>query len=225
MSSIHLKSKTGFTLLEIMIALFIMGMVVTIVFGAYASTFRVIEGTLDQADAYQMARITLSRIQEDLECSMISKDPDVSFGFVGNNEQMDGREADTLSFLSSKHLVLDDDDHYAGNTRISFYVMNNEEEAEGLILYRSDTPTTESPPDEKTGGLILCEKLHALSLAYYDADSEELETWDSLDGEQKDKLPAMVTIRLEFLDQINPEEPIIFMTAVAIPMAKTEYGK
>ena len=221
----HLKKNAGFTLLEILIALSIMSMVITIVFGAYASTFRIIEGAQDQSDAYQMARITLSRIQEDLECSVISKDSDVSFGFMGNNEQMDGREADTLSFLSSKHLVLDDDDHYAGNTRISFYVMKNEEEEKGLVLYRSDTPTTESPPDEKTGGLILCEKLHAFSLAYFDADGEELETWDSQDGEQKDKLPAMVTIRLDFLDQVNPEEPITFMTAVALPMAKTDDGK
>jgi prepilin-type N-terminal cleavage/methylation domain-containing protein len=217
------KNIGGFTLLEILIALSILATVIAIVFGSYTQTFRNIEGAESQAEIYQMARIALERIKEDLECSLISEDGSTSDGFSGKDDKIDDRDADTLYFLSKKHLSLDDEDGYSGSARIAFYILEDDEE-EGFVLYRSDTLKYEEIPEEKAGGLILCEGLHSVNFTYYNSDGDEYESWDSSGGEFKDRLPAMVSIQLEFVIKSRPDEPLKFVTSIALPMAKDKYG-
>ena len=57
----------GFTLFEILIAMFIFGVVVSTIFTSYTGTFKIIEETESQADIYAMARVAMARLQEDLE--------------------------------------------------------------------------------------------------------------------------------------------------------------
>ncbi len=224
-----MKSVPGFTLLEILIALFIVAIVVSIIFGAYSSTFRVIEVAQTQADVYQMARIAMQRIQEDLECSKLSPVEGIGLDFVGKNGTLDDRDADSLSFLSSKHLALDFGDNYKGTARISFYLLEGQgddgDEAgdNGFSLFRSDSPSSEDPPADDTGGDILCDHLYSVNFLYYDADGREYEEWDSSDGIFKDTLPSMVRIELAFFDESNPDEPLKFLTNVAVPMARSEW--
>lgn len=227
------KRISGFTLLEILVAMFILGIVLSTIFTIFTGTIKNITYAESQADIYQMARVALERIQEDLECSLILKE-DETLGdegdspgpgiFSGKNETVDDRDADSLSFLSSKHLSMDHEDNDPGLAIITFYVKENDEE-EGLDLYRTDVSEREQAPEEKTGGLILCEGLHSVNLMYYDSNGDEYESWDSSEGEFKDRLPAMVSIQLKFLDESNPEEPLKFGTAIALPMARDEYGE
>jgi len=224
---------SGFTLLEILIAMFILGIVLSTIFTIFTGTIKNITYAESQADIYQMARVALQRMQEDLECSLILKE-DETLGeeenrstpgrFSGKNETIDDKDADTLSFLSSRHLSMDDEDNNPGRARITFYVKENDDE-EGLDLYRIDVSEREQAPEEKTGGLILCEGLHSVNLMYYNSDGDEYESWDSSEGEFKDKLPAMVSIQLKFLDETNLEEPLQFETSIALPMARDEYGE
>ncbi len=60
-------SRKGFTLLEILIAMFIFGVVLTTIFTSYTGTFRIIDETESQTDIYAMARTVMIRMQEDLE--------------------------------------------------------------------------------------------------------------------------------------------------------------
>ncbi|MBW1828157.1 MAG: type II secretion system protein [Deltaproteobacteria bacterium] len=229
----HTIRVSGFTLLEILIAMFILGIVLSTIFTIFTGTIKNITYAESQADIYQMARVALQRIQEDLECSLIlkedetlgdEKDSSIPGSFAGKNETIDDKDADTLSFHSSKHLSMDDEDKDPGLARITFYVKENEDE-EGLDLYRTDVSEREQAPEEKTGGLILCEGLHSVNLMYYNSNGDEYESWDSSEEEFKDKLPAMVSIQLKFLDESNPEEPLKFGTSIALPMARDEYGE
>ena len=52
--------------------------------------------------------------------------------------------------------------------------------------------------------------------------ANEYESWDSSEEEFKDKLPAMVSIQLKFMDESNPEEPLKFGISIALPMAGDE---
>ena len=66
-----IKSKNttnpkGFTLLEVLIAMSIFAVVLSMLYTVYTGTFRNIEETESQADLYQMARIVLERMTEDL---------------------------------------------------------------------------------------------------------------------------------------------------------------
>jgi len=223
-------SRKGFTLLEILIAMFIFAVVLTTIFSSYTGTFRIIDETESRADIYAMARTVLIRMQEDLESihfketgSSESEESSLERAtFLGENKEINGRDADTLRFLSRAHLIFDEEDENPGVAEISYYVSENEGE-DSLTLYRSDRPELEAPQEEGTGGLILCDGLFSVSVTYHDADGEMHENWDSSEDEFKRKLPVMVSILLEFLNIRNVEKPYKFMTRVALPMARERH--
>jgi general secretion pathway protein J len=220
MGRIREIQRSGFTLLEILVAMFILAIVLTTIFGTFSETLKNINHAESQADIYQMARVALKIMNEDLEGSLISS----TRIFSGQDEEIDGRDADFLSFFSTNHVSFEEPGKGSGNAGISFYVLEKEEEQEeeekGLILYRSDILEREQVSEDKTGGAVLCEGLHSVNFMYYNSDGDEYDSWDSSDGQYMGKLPSMVTIRLEFLDKSNPEAPLRFETGTAPPMAQ-----
>lgn len=229
MNKMNRINKKGFTLLEILIAMFILAIVLSIIFTSYTGTLRIINDTESQAYIYEMARIALERIQEDLQSAYFSKKANASKSeankgtqFIGKDADIKGINADTLQFFSKAHIVLNDEDLDAGIAEISYYVKENEE-GEGLVLFRSDTSEFEEKPEEGTGGTILCDDLFSVNFTYYDADSNEHSNWDSTKEEFKDRLPAMVLIELSFRSKSHPEQPSKFITGVALPMARDLY--
>ena len=230
----NLKDRKGFTLLEILMAIFIFSIVLSILYATYTGTFRNIDETESQAEIYRMARIALERMVEDLESAYLShRQSDLeseeeslrSTEFVGEATEIDDRSADTLRFLSRAHLVFDQEDKEAGIAQIAYEVRQSAEEEASFVLYRSDTPGFEEGPEEGTGGLVLCEDLYAINFTYYDDKGREHDRWDSTNEEFEGKLPVMVSIVLEFVNRANPKAPLKFMTGVALPMAQEEYEK
>jgi hypothetical protein len=177
-----------------------------------------------------MARTVLIRIQEDLESihlketgtSKTEGDSQVRATFLGENKEKNGRDADTLRFLSRAHLIFDEEDENSGIAEIGYYVSENDGE-DTLTLYRSDRPELEEPQEEGTDGLILCDGLFSINITYHDVDGEIQDNWDSSDDEFNNKLPKMVSILLEFENPENVEKPHKFMTRIALPMARENH--
>lgn len=230
----NLRDRRGFTLLEILLAMSIFAIVLSTLYTAYTGTFRNVDETESQADIYRMARIALERIAEDLESAYIppwalgqeteGKTPQPA-PFVGEDAQISDRSADTLLFFSRAHLVFDEEEVDTTVARISYDVRQSEAGEEVFILYRSDTPGFEEGPEQGTGGLILCDSLHAVNFTYYDDKGRGYDRWDSSNEEFKDKLPVMVSIVLEFVNVRNPEAPLKFVSGVVLPMAQEMYEK
>lgn len=95
MGRIREIQRSGFTLLEILVAMFILAIVISTIFGTFSETLKNINHAESQADIYQMARVALKIMNEDLEGSLISG----TRNFSGQDEEIDGRDADFLSFF------------------------------------------------------------------------------------------------------------------------------
>ena len=207
----------GFTLLEILIAMFIFAIVLSTIYTSYTGTFRIVNETESQADIYGMARIALERMLEDLESATSESDEDSAF--VGEDTEIKGRNADSLRFISRAHLVFSEQEQPSGTAEIAYYVQEDDE-GEGFVLYRTDRPAFQEKPEEGTGGLVLCDSLVSVDFTYYDDEGEEHDNWDSTSEEFKDKIPKMVSIKLEFENSADIEAPFSFMTSVALPLGK-----
>jgi len=207
----------GFTLLEILIAMFIFAIVLSTIYTSYTGTFRIVNETESQADIYGMARIALERMLEDLESATSESDEDSAF--VGEDTEIKGRNADSLRFISRAHLVFSEQEQPSGTAEIAYYVQEDDE-GEGFVLYRTDRPAFQEKPEEGTGGLVLCDSLVSVDFTYYDDEGEEHDNWDSTSEEFKDKIPKMVSIKLEFENSADIEAPFTFMTSVALPLAQ-----
>lgn len=230
----NLRGREGFTLLEILLAMFIFAIVLSTLYTAYTGTFRNVDETESQADIYRMARIALERIAEDLESAYTppwAVSPETGgenlqpAAFVGEDAQISDRSADTLLLFSRAHLVFDEEEVDTTIARISYDVRQSEEGEEVFVLYRSDTPGFEEGPEQGTGGLILCDGLHGVNFTYYDDQGRGYDRWDSKSEEFKGRLPVMVSIVLEFVNDRNPEAPLKFVSGVVLPMAREGYEK
>ncbi|MFH1241685.1 MAG: prepilin-type N-terminal cleavage/methylation domain-containing protein [Pseudomonadota bacterium] len=223
----------GFTLVEILIAVFIFAVILTTIFTTYTGAFRIMEQTESQAGIYAMARTALERMIEDLESIYViprtttnktdgdTRLPDL---FVGEEKEIGGRPFASLRFLSTAHISFQGGAQVSAATRIAYYVVQSEGE-NGASLFRSDTPELEEGPEEGSGGVPLCEGLSAVDFTYYGADGTPHKNWDSADLASDAKLPVMVFISLEFLNKADPDSPIRFRTGVSLPMGREIYGK
>jgi len=220
----------GFTLLEILIAISLFAALTAMLYPAYIGTFRNMDITESHASVYRMARIAMDRISEDLASACIpgtdeDSDSDLTYSrvFLGTDSELYSRDADSLEFISEKHLPFYDDIS-AGKGRIKYYLKEHEDE-DGFILYRSDNlELGNKPGDEDAGALILCKDVNSINFTYLDENGEDYDHWDSSSASFKGKLPTMITVELGFQNESDPELPIKFVTSISIPMAKRKYG-
>ena len=214
------SKKNGFTLIEILIAIFILATVLTTVYAAYTGTFRIVKDTRRGDNIYSMARTAMNRMTKGME-SVCSRNG--SFRFASEEIEKEGFME--LSFLSSAHLDFYDE-RSSGIAVISYFVVENDEK-ESCILKRKDElcrDKTEEAEEEvsRDGGYILCEELQSLIYKFYDDSGEEYDAWDS-DSDlesQKDKAPSVVSIYMDFINPDDRDRPYRFMTKVFLPMAR-----
>jgi general secretion pathway protein J len=207
----------GFTLIEILIAVFILGIVLSTVYASYTGTFRTIRATETDAELYGMARTVLERMTRDLEAVALWKG---AFTFAARPYYLGDREFTRLTFRSTAHIAFSEKEETAGIAVIEYGVEEGTEK-EGYALFRSDSlhrdPEKEAAP---TGGFLLCDRVETLTYRFFDSAGKEYETWDNGDDEaQKKKAPAMVEIRLGLVNEKDREHPFPFMTRVRLPMS------
>jgi general secretion pathway protein J len=227
---LNLKVQDGFTLFEILIAMFIFAVVLSTIYTSYTGTFRIVGQAESQSEIYHMARIALERIIEDLESAYINqnkssnKEKEDSYNrllFIGEDKDIEGRSADSLSFISMANVDLGGQGQSPGLKKIKYYVEKNSE-GDDLVLYRRETPIFGKELDfagEKQG-LILCEALVSVNFSYHETNEETSEEWDSSLDAFKGKIPSMVSISLEFVNGANPEAPFKFFTSVLLPLGQ-----
>ena len=215
----QILKRNGFTLIEILIAIFILTTVLTTVYAAYTGTFRIVKDTRRSDNIYSMARTAMNRMVEDMESVCSCKG---SFKFVSG--EVEKESFMELSFLSSAHLNFCDGKS-SGIAVISYFVVE-EDEQESCALKRKDelyrNKAEETGEDAlREGGYILCEKLQSLTYKFYDNSGKEYDSWDSESDSkaQKDKAPAVISIQMDFINPDNRDRPYRFMTKVFLPMA------
>lgn len=228
----YFKSLKGFTLIEIMIAMLLLSVILSIIYVSYSMTLKNIEETESQALIYESAHIAMERIIDDLQSAYLEKTVEISditgnvipaSGFFGEDRDFNGMDGDFLRFTSRSHLSFDGNSNFQ-RALITYTV--EEDKEEGLaVLYRADRHEFEEIPDEEPKGIVLCDGLSSVNFIYYDINGEEFDGWDSSKDNFRDILPARVTINLEFFNKFNRESPFRFMTSLSIPLGMDEYVK
>jgi len=216
------SNQKGMTLLEIMIALLILGTVVTMVSVTLSGSLKVLNATMDKGEVYHRAQITLERISEDLASAILVDDVD----FVGNDEQQVSGQADTLQFTSTAHVVFNQETDRPGLAVISYTVGEDPDREGELVLYRSDELLAKGIVNDgqadQQNGYLLCDRLRSVNFRYYGADGEEADEWTTKveDPADKDKrkLPVAVSCTLEFWLDKTQETSIEFSTSVLLPV-------
>lgn len=212
----------GFTLFEILIALFIFSVVVTTIFGSYRAVFSSVEPIERGINEFEMATNCINRMVLDLKSAYVLPryaysqpgfdDPPDPYRMVGDGDYTAGGSFSRFRFTSLAHVGMGGGIR-DGVAEIVYYVRESQEA--GAVLKRSDTlpPFPEFEPGG--GDPVLCENVKALTFTYYDEEGIEYEAWNSEAGEFKYATPRAIRIQLETGDE---SRSLFFETLVDFPV-------
>jgi len=206
--------------LEILIAVFILAIVLSTIYAAYLGTFRIIQQSETDREIYGMARNTMQRLMKDLSSIAAYGG---KFKFVSRTARIGGANFADLTFVANSHLAFAEEEPLTGLAEITYYV-DEDPSGEGYRLMRKDILTTGKDIEgEGRGGFILCSKLHALRYIFFDNNDQEFDFWDSSADAagQKNKVPSMVAIQLQLVNDRDNDQPFMFMTRVLLPLSFT----
>jgi general secretion pathway protein J len=215
---------SGFTLLEIMIAIFIFAVIVTTIFASYRTVFSNADIINKDITSYEMARNSLNRMIIDLQSIHLALPPDYAppdfddppdpFRIVGEATNIKGSDFPWLRFTSLAHLPLGKS-RSGGIVEIVYYVQGTDDA--GFVLKRADNSYPFQDFEEKASDPVLCEDVKALTIKYLDQEGEEYDVWDSDDETYEYATPAAVKIKLELE---TGSGSVLFETMVALPVMR-----
>jgi general secretion pathway protein J len=225
------SSPQGFTLAEILIAIAIFALLVSIIMGSFSGVFSRTGELAIQRTNNAMARSCLMRMATDLGNLYVEKPPFFTppettqepslYRFVAASD--DTAEGILLQFASRAHV------DFSANGRqgiavIRYYLEAMEAEAlePAYRLRRADTLADEDPLPETANDPILCENIRAFQMAYLDDEGEAFDAWDSSSADYEFATPRAVRIRLELS---SPAGPMVFQTVVSLPLWRPASGK
>ena len=202
----------GFTLLEILVAIAILALVVSSLYGAYSGTLDTTQMVEGMRDVDQVARLALMQMVDDFESLYYQKaqgkdtESPYTFGGLGETE---GEGGEIVAFATTSHLDFDMTFPSQRINRVS-YIMEKQPDNEKLYrLVRKEIPFADLPGKGQEILVEIADGVESLSLTYFNADGQEFPQWDS---KAEGLLPRLVNIRL----QMAGEKSRLFITSVAI---------
>jgi prepilin-type N-terminal cleavage/methylation domain-containing protein len=210
------RNSRGFTLIEILLAIVILGMVLSAVYAAYSGTMKIVQELEYENNVYKMARVTMDRIIRDL--SSVSPIGG-AFELTSDKQSMNNREWGSLYFRSASHLAFSENEIDGGVALIGYYVQEDQG-GESFSLIRSDLTGTQATKEKsKNSGYIICHNIDSLIFTFYDVNGKEYDSWDTAANTdvQKGKSPTAIEVQLSLVNVNDKEKPFKFMTKIFLP--------
>ncbi len=220
--------QDGFTLIEIMIALVITSLVLTMVYSSFSAVMDTRERVTKASDLDTTARLVLTRLTREIESAFIVKraedlPPESRYTiFEGEQDRVDQRPADRISFTTFAHTKRGADADESDQALISYEVEALPTEPgyeEPLALIRREWRRI-APPGEtqfyEPRPIPLAEDIQGFRLRFLNEDGEWIEEWNSTDIRMLDLLPVAVEITLTLRDERGFERDYVTVASPKI---------
>ncbi len=217
------KNAAGFTLLEVLLAVFIFSIVMVTVFGSFHLLFSDTAAVQEHLQAYESAQTCFARIMADLAAIQItdkfiykppeSRDAADPYRLVcEKNNSAGGGDSPKLRFASIAHLPLSG--RTAGGIAEIIYYLDGKE-SEKKVLRRADNHVLEPSAETSGHDPILCRNVKSIRFVFLDQDRAEHEAWNSDEEEFGFATPKTIRITLEIENETRVHP---FETTVMLPV-------
>ncbi len=195
----------GFTLIEMMLALALMALLTSLLWGTFAQTARVKARIEKSQDRTHTVRVALMRMSREIEMAYLSASETV--GTQDRRTMFSGEshnDFDELRFSWFGHLRLRFDAAEGDTALVSYFTEPDPDDATVTNLMRRETRRLESKDPKLIPGetYILCPDISRLKFAYYDYKQKDWrEDWDTTKADGQQYLPTQVKISLTVFDE------------------------
>jgi len=203
----------GFTLIEVTVAVAILGIAIALVWGSFWGVMR----AKDSVEAVQArtreVRLGMGRLVRDLEHAFISSNDRIgtvepSTFFIGDHHL----GSDQVSFSYMGHLTLREGARESEAAIVTYYVDSDRKDRARQHLFRRESRRTGGEnPSEKGPSFAVCEDVVKLHLEYFDRSQDDWrDEWDTKNADgQPNRLPDRVRITLTVRDERDREIPFL----------------
>ncbi|MFO1462565.1 MAG: type II secretion system protein GspJ [bacterium] len=189
--------QSGFTLLEVMIALAILAAMALAMFVATQQTLNSKQSTEDRDDANHAIVQALNRMAADLDMAVIVKGKELLGADFDGEYAMEGSE-ERLDFVAFSHQRFISGAKESDLAEISYFLVPMPDEPDKHILMRRESTKIDKNLQEGGVAFPLLENVETLRFEYLDPKSGEFKkTWDSKSIDFNNQLPQAVKITIE----------------------------
>lgn len=184
--------RSGFTLIEIILAVALCALVMLLIYGVLSSTIQAAERIDEMTHGSEIGPAVLAQIREDAGAAFLPGE-DEDF-FVG--QERSGR--DRLDFISSSAVFASDgpgsEPKIHPVSEIGYQVKEGPSAEDGLVLYRRVDPFVDAEPLRGGRLTALAEQVISFKVTYW-SGAEWLTSWVS--SKQEDTLPSSIRVELK----------------------------
>ena len=218
------RTRAGFSLLEVIVAVSILALVGTLTFGAIANALAT-RDALEVADATnQAARIALQRIRRDLSLAYLTRNTAAVNTYRTIFVGQDDSGSDRVWFGSLAHQRRVRGAREGDQTEITYWTVDDPVHDGAMALLRREAPRIDNEP-EKDGVIApIATNVRAFDLQYLDQPTGEWQKqWDTTGTDTPNRLPRAVRVSLTLLapDPDDEERTVerAYVTTVMLTMA------
>ena len=217
-------AERGLTLLEVLVAVGILALVSTLIYGAFDGMQRSRTGIARIDERFHQGRQALVRMSRELQAAFLSlHQPQVYANAVRTTLFLgtDGGSSDRVDFTSFSHQRLLRNVHESDQNELSYFLGRDPDHSDKYDLLRREQREIDLDPTKGGVVSVLCEDVSVFDLQYLDPTTDTwLDSWDSSQvttQAQFNRLPFQVRIRL-VLRGGEGDRPIKLMTKVSLGM-------
>ncbi len=214
------QSAFGFTLFEVLIALAILGVVLSLLYLTFYQSMAAMADTDERAEVIQQGRMILERMSGDLKSAILLDRAEIARGFRTGFKGTAAKEGtdsmDQVNFTTSPPLYSRGQEWGWGVEEVGYY-LDHRPGAKGLTLFRRQDDAMDGDLEKGGVSLALCDRVRSLSFDYFDRQGRTMKEWNSLEGQAKNQLPFRVEIHLKLEEPDGRAHD--FRTQVFLPAA------
>jgi prepilin-type N-terminal cleavage/methylation domain-containing protein len=207
------QGEAGFTLVELLLALFLFALIAGVVFAAFAAVASGVEKGRQHIELYRVGRAALLRIAQEVGAAMPPLAASDTIGFQGKKNADGGPGHDRIDLLTIPYRRYSDNVPSHELCHVAYYVADNQQ-GKTALFREEDCSGEEDERRARTTRLELTDLAVGLNITYYDAE-KDYEEWPP-PGDDQRPLPCRVRLALTLRDA--QQYARVFITTVALPM-------
>jgi general secretion pathway protein J len=203
------RATSGFTMIELMLALAIFGFITTIMWGSFSQTANSKRAIQSEQERTHSVRVALMRMAREIEMAYLSDNENTAIThrrapFVASSRV----DVDELTFASFAHQRLRAGAAEGDTTLITYFGARDPDDRRILNLMRRETRRLQAEDYRTLPGeaYVLCPDVARVKFAFFDHKKREWATdWSTLDATGVAYLPTHVRINLTVIDERGKE--------------------